>query len=455
MTHHTIRRGLNIPLKGVPATVIEDASTPSTVALRTADSIGYKFKVAVEIGDAVARGQVLCSTRQFPEIVFRSPAGGTIREIRRGARRAVEEIIIEPDQGDQEQAEVFETWTHQMLAAADAETVGQALLDSGLWPLIQQRPLAKIARPDTQPVAVFINGMATAPLQAKPSVLLQDRQDDFVMGVLALQRVASGKTYLCLAPDHDPIPGADTLDNVEIHTFSGPHPAGLSGVHIRHIQPLRQNETAWTVRAEDVADIGYFLRTGDFPTERMIALAGPSVKQPSYLRTRCGADLASVVSDRLDQSEPLRYLNGDVLSGTMTAIENHLPIHGSTITVLPEGNTRNFMGWAMPGFSYYTALRTFAAGFLPKRDTSLDTRIHGGIRPIVDIGQWEKVFPFDIHLSYLLRAIQAEDIQEAEALGLLELSEEDVALCTFIDPSKMELCEIIRHGLDLYEAENL
>jgi len=453
MAKHKIRRGLNIPLAGIPEPRIETGPPPRSMALRTAESIGYKFKVLVEEGQAVKQGEVLCRTRQFPEIVFRSPAGGTVREIRRGARRAVQEIVIEP--AEVEETEDFRIWSEKDILSADAGSLKNHLLTSGVWPLIQQRPLAKIARPESEPVAIFINGAATAPLQAKPHVLLQDRAEDFALGVRALSRLTTGNTYLCLHSDDGPIPGADSLSNIETHIFSGPHPSGAAGIHIRKVQPLKHQETAWVVRAEDAADIGFLLRTGRMPTERVVALAGAPVSQPLYLRTRAGADLATLLEERLDDSSPLRYINGDVLTGAQTDVTQHLGIHHSTLTIIPEGTEREFMGWAMPGFSFYTGLRTFASSLLPRRRHNLDTRLHGGHRPIISIGQWDKVFPFDIHLTYLIRAIQAEDVEEAEKLGLLEIAEEDVALCAFIDPSKTEVCDLIRHGLDLYEAENL
>jgi len=444
---------LDIPLVGMPGPQMGIGPEPATIALRTAESIGFKFKVIVEEGQAVKRGEVLCHTRQFPEILFRSPAGGTIREIRRGARRAIQEIVIAP--ADTEETEQLRIWTESELAEVEPDTLRKHLLTAGLWPLIQQRPLAKIARPDARPAAIFINGTATAPLQAKPSVLLENRGEDFTIGVRSLARLTAGKTYLCLHARDNSIPGAEDLKKIETHTFDGPHPSGSAGVHIRRIQPLRRGETAWVIRAEDAADIGYTLRTGHPPIRRVIALAGPSVKQPAYIQTRAGADLATLVADRLNDPGPQRFINGDVLTGSITDRSNHLSIHHSTVTVIPEGTEREFMGWAMPGFSYYSALRTFASSMLPRRKYSLDTRLHGGRRPIINIGQWEKVLPFDIHLSYLLRAIEAGDVQEAEALGLLELAEEDVALCAFIDPSKTEVCDRIRHGLNLYETENL
>ncbi|MCD4654733.1 NADH:ubiquinone reductase (Na(+)-transporting) subunit A, partial [bacterium] len=375
-------------------------------------------------------------------------------EIRRGARRAIMEIVITPDPDEREIKESFRVWSGSDIESGTPEDLRKHLLNSGLWPLIQMRPLAKTARPGSQPAAIFINAMSTAPLQAKTTLLLQNRAEDFITGVTALQKFNAGKTYLTVHKNDAPVPGADSLKNVETHTFSGPHPSGLPGLHIRKIQPLKRGETIWTIRAEDAADIGSFLRTGQFPTERIIALVGSQVNKPQYLRTRVGADLPTLTKGRIDDSVPVRYINGDVLSGITTNPVNHLGIHHSTITIIPEGNTRDFMGWGMPGFTSYSAMRTFASCLLPQKKRNLDTRTHGGKRPIVDIGQWGKVFPFDIHLSYLIRAIQAEDIEEAEALGLLELAEEDVALCSFIDPSKLELCDIIRRGLNLYEAEN-
>lgn len=452
MIRHVIRKGHDIPLAGAAREIVESAPPPASIALRTADITGFKFKVHVNEGDSVKPGQILSHTRQFPDIRFRSPAGGIIREIRRGERRALHEIIVEPDTGDNTDA--FRIFSPVNPDTSEPETIRALLLDSGLWPFIQQRPLAKIAHPGARPAAVFINAMATAPLAAQPHILLQGREDDLAVGVRVLSRLNEGKTYVCVRAGGPPVPGLDTLDGIETHAFSGPHPAGCPGVHIQSIQPLRRGETAWCIPAVDTADIGYLFRTGRFPSERVIALAGPVVADPKYYRVRSGADLMSLLGNRVDTAAPVRFINGDVLAGNQMDPSAHLAGNQTLLTVIPEGTARDFMGWGMPGFGRYSAFRTFAASLLPRRKCVLDTRLHGGARPIVDIGQWHKVLPFDIHLSHLIRAVRAGDIPEAESLGLLELSEEEVALCAFVDPSKTDVCGVIRKGLDLYEAEN-
>lgn len=453
MINHKIRQGLTIPLAGEARPVVETAASPVTVALRIADVIGMKFKLIVNEGDPVKLGQPLCYPRQFPSVLFRAPAAGVISEIRRGDRRALQEIVIKPDESQGE--DTFRIYSLSDIDHTDPDELRRHLLAGGVWPLIHQRPLAKIAHPESQPVAVFINAMATAPLAGKPHILLQDREDDLRTGVKVLSRFCAGKTYVAVEKGGPAVPGVDALVDVEVHAFDGAHPAGCAGVHIRRIKPLKRGQIAWTVNAVDAADIGYLFRTGRFPVERVVAVVGSAVKKPAYYRTCSGADLATLLKGQVDDTESLRYINGDVLCGSMTSQSAHLGFSQSTITVIPEGTKRDFMGWGMPGFSRYSAFRTFASALLPRRKHALDTRLNGGSRPIISIGQWEKVFPFDIHLSYLLRAILAGDMQEAEELGLLELSEEDVALCAFVDPSKTEVCDILRRGLDAYEAENV
>jgi Na+-transporting NADH:ubiquinone oxidoreductase subunit A len=452
MIRHIIRKGHDIPLAGAARETVETAPPPVSIALRTADITGFKFNVHVNEGEPVKPGQVLCHTRQYPDIRFRSPAGGIVREILRGERRALHEIIIAPDAGDN--PDTFRIFAPVDPDTSEPETIRAHLLDSGLWPFIQQRPLAKISHPGSRPAAIFINAMATAPLAAQPHILLHGREDDLAAGIRVLSRLNGGKTYVCVRAGGPPVPGVDMLDGVETHAFSGPHPAGCPGVHIQLIQPLKRGETAWCIPAVDAADIGYLFRTGRLPLERVIALAGSAVADPKYYRVRSGCDLASLLGDRVDTAAPVRFINGDVLAGKRMEPSAHLAGNQTLLTVIPEGTARDFMGWGMPGFARYSAFRTFASSLLPRRKFTLDTRLHGGVRAIVDIGQWYNVLPFDIHLSYLIRAVQAGDIQEAENLGLLELSEEDVALCAFVDPSKTDVCGVIRKGLDLYEAEN-
>jgi Na+-transporting NADH:ubiquinone oxidoreductase subunit A len=72
---------------------------------------------------------------------------------------------------------------------------------------------------------------------------------------------------------------------------------------------------------------------------------------------------------------------------------------------------------------------------------------------MVPIGMYEKVFPIDILPSFLLRALHTGNVIRAEELGCLELDEEDLALCTFVDPGKTEWGPILREVLTIIEKE--
>jgi Na+-transporting NADH:ubiquinone oxidoreductase subunit A len=54
----------------------------------------------------------------------------------------------------------------------------------------------------------------------------------------------------------------------------------------------------------------------------------------------------------------------------------------------------------------------------------------------------------DIYPQYLLRAIMANDFEKMEGLGILELGEEDVALCEYVCTSKHPVQKTLREGLN-------
>ncbi len=452
MAIFSIKKGLDIRIAGKPVDTVTEAPTPAFLALKPGDFLGIKPKLMVAEGDKVKVGQPLLYAKKFPDLKFCAPAGGTVREIRRGARRALTEVIIERDA--QEEWVEYPVYTADRVGNLAPEKITSHLLESGMWPVIRQRPFAKIPLSTQQPMAIYVNGMDTEPLACDPNVAINGRDADFQLGIDILSRLTKGKTYLTLKADHPVASAFQNVRNAETHYFKGPHPAGLVGTHIRRIEPLRRNEVIWYLRAVDVADIGAFFRTGKFPVERIVAVSGDGIQQPAYLKIRKGAQLSSFLEGRLGSGK-MRYISGTILTGTATDYKGYFGFYDTTCTVLPESDQRDFMGWAMPGWKKYSTFRAFGSSLIPRKVYHLDTRKNGGVRPIVNVGAWEKMLALDIHISYLVRAILANDFEEAEKLGLLELSEEDVALCTFACPSKMELGPIIRQGLDLFEKESL
>jgi Na+-transporting NADH:ubiquinone oxidoreductase subunit A len=453
MSVHRIHRGFDIPLAGKAPATWRDAPEPLVVAVEPLEIAGIKPKVLVDEGESVRTGQPIVLDKRDRAIQLASPATGKVTKIEFGERRVPLRIEITPSGPDR----YFDgaKLDPARIASLPREELQAALKQAGLWPLIRQRPLGKMTFGIRQPVAIFVNGMDTEPLAADPAFASADQAAELQLACDLLRRLGSGPVHVTMRGGAVPETFRG-LRGVELHQFDGPHPAGLVGTHISRLRPLRGAETAWYLKAQEAAVIGRWLRTGRYPWERVVAVAGSEAPQPGYYRTRQGAALITFTGGRAPGPDT-RAINGTVLSGR--AIEpdprgGFLGFYAQTVTLIPEGgDTRDLFGWMRPQIGKLSMSRSVLSWLARKPQYVLDARLHGGRRAIVDIGQWRAVLPHDIHPTYLVRAIQAGDLEEAIGLGLLELTEEDVALCTFADPSKIEVGEVIRRGLDLYEQE--
>ena len=417
------------------------------MCVETAEVPGIRPKVLVKEGDAVATGQPLFLDKADRDLVWCSPATGTVTKIDFGERSFLLRVVVENTGGKKDQ------WAPLPKPTGDREALVKAIKGAGLWPLFRQRPIGKVPNGAVAPAAIFVNGMDSAPLAADPAFAVQGKKAELQAGLDLLQKLTTGKVYLTLRAAGDHQADLRGLKGAEVHDFAGPHPSGLVGTHISRIQPLKTGEIAWTITAQDMARLGEWVRTGRYPAQTVVALAGSAAPARKYLRIRQGAEAMA-----LNGGKPIvgdvRVIDGTVLHGNTIAGDGHLGFYCRTVTVIPEGTgQRDLFGWALPQFGKLSFHRSVFSWLLPKKEYVIDARLNGGHRPIVNIGAWEKVTPLDIHPTWLVRAIQANDIEEAVKLGLLEVTEEDVALCTFVDPCKIDVGQVIRQGLDLYEKE--
>ena len=448
MTTHKIKRGFDLRLAGAPAETLVDAPEPPLVAVETAEFVGIKPKVLVKEGDAVVTGQPIFLDKVDREVVFCSPVTGTVQSIDYGARRHLQRVVIE-----NEGAGGAEKFAERVAPGADRESLRKALKNAGLWHLFVQRPVGKMPRGEQAPAAIYINGMDSAPLAADPAFACGRDKARLQRGIALLRQLTDGKVYLALRAAGAHQSDLRDLDGVEIHDFHGPHPAGLAGTHISCVQPLKTGEIAYTVRLQDLARLGEWAETGRYPAHIVVALAGSAAPSRQYHRVRHGA-MVSVLNGGAAIGGDVRVIDGTVLDGRAIDADGALGLRTTTVTVIPEGtDERDLFGWALPQLGKLSFHRSVFSWLLPKKEYTVDARLNGGLRPIVNIGAWESVTPLDIYPSYLVRAIQANDLEEAIKLGLLEVTEEDVALCTFVDPCKIDVGEVIRSGLDMYEKE--
>ncbi|MFK7818796.1 MAG: Na(+)-translocating NADH-quinone reductase subunit A [Planctomycetaceae bacterium] len=440
-----VSKGLDLPIEGDPEQKISDGQPVRSVAVVGPDYVGMKPTMKVGEGDRVRAGELLFSDKKTPGVQYTAPASGTIRSVNRGERRVFQSLVIDIDGEDQ-----VEFAAHDDLLALDKQTVRNQLVESGLWTAIRERPYSKVANPADEPSSVFVQAIDTNPHAADPAVILGGQQRFFEYGLQVVSKLNDGPVYLC-QPTGVVMPGGD-IPGVTKEVFDGPHPAGLPGTHIHMLDPVSANKRVWYVNYQDVISIGYLFATGRLNFDRVISLAGPQVSNPRLIRTRLGASIEDITAGEFKDGEN-RVVSGSVLSGRrVTGPFGYLGRYHLQISAIAEGGEREFLGWQKPGFDKFSIKRVFASA-LSNRKFSFTTDTGGSKRAMVPIGMFEDVMPLDIIATFLLRALITGDTDQAQKLGCLELDEEDLALCTFVCPGKVEYGSLLRQRLTEIEKE--
>lgn len=454
-----VKRGLNLPLAGAPEQRL-DAAAPAVrhVALLGGDYPGMRPTLAVAEGDRVRRGQLLFEDKKTPGVRYTAPGAGTIKAIHRGERRfmlAVEIALDEAREGEGSEAddERFEVHPSESLASLPREKVQAQLLAAGEWTALRTRPYGKVPVPGSVPAAIFVPLMDTQPLAPDPEVIVAERLDDFRDGLALLARLTDGPVWVCRAAQGTlPSFAGGAEGRLREERFAGPHPAGNPGTHIHFLEPVHAGKTVWVVQPQDVIAFGRLFTTGRLHTERVVALAGPQVNKPRLLRTRVGAQLDELTAGGLAPGQN-RIISGSVLNGRAA--------HGPTaflgrlhqqVSVLREGTERHLLGYLSPGRDRHSALNIYVSRLMSGLRFAATTSTNGSERAMVSLGQYEDVMPLDILATPLLRALVVGDTETAQALGALELLEEDLALCSYVCAGKYEYGPILRDNLERMEA---
>ena len=457
MSRHRVRRGLRLPLKGEPTTEVEDASLQRHVALLADDYVGIRPTMHVTVGDTVTRGQLLFADKTMPGVRYTAPASGTVSAIHRGDRRALRSVVIEQSRAEREgrepEATTFHTYSGRHPKSMTGDEIRSVLVESGQWTALRARPFGRVADPTINPHSIFVTAIDTNPHAPNLSVVVEGREELFERGLAAVARLTDGAIFVCSDPDLTiRVP---TDDQIRHEIFDGIHPAGTVGMHIHTLDPVTRGKVVWHVGLQDVLAIGRLFETGVLDVNRLVSLAGPLVDRPRLLKTRIGAATELLVKGNIDLTQDSRIISGSVLSGRQAAgdVSGYLGRYHQQVSVLAEGRDREFVGWLGPGFHRFSTIRTFISALFSRRRFAMTTSTYGSRRAIVPIGVYEKVMPLDLLPTPMLRALVMHDVERAEELGCLELDEEDLALCTFVDPGKTDFGPHLRRVLETLEKE--
>lgn len=441
-----IKKGLNIKLVGEAEQVTTDISTSGTYAIKPEDFHGIIPKLLAKEGAKVKAGQALFYSKNDERILFPSPVSGEVTEVVRGAKRKILAIKIQSDKGQE-----YQNFGKQNIAEMSGNEIKNHLMTAGCWPFIKQRPYDIVANPNQSPKAIFISAYASAPLAADYNYALKGKEEELQAAVTAISKLTEGKVHVSIGKKGDSPFG--NLKDIELHNVSGPHPVGNVSTQIAQIDPINKGEVVWVITPQDLVVIGELLLTGNFNVARTIALTGSMFKKPSYVTAIAGAEITSLVSKNLDNSNA-RIINGNVLTGTQVSEKGFLGYYDNQITAIPEGDDYELFGWNKPIFNKISTSRAFTFSWLnPKKKYDLNTNTNGEHRAFVVTGSYEEVFPLDMYPMQFLKACMYKDLDEMENLGGYEIAPEDFALTEFICVSKQPHQKIVREGLDIMIEE--
>ena len=427
-------KGLNLPISGTPDPIISDTPNVTSVSLLANDFVGMKPTMMVKVGDIVKRGTKLFEDKKNPGIFFTSPAGGTVKDINRGDKRKF--LSVEVEVSENEDAEYFEYEN-------TSEGLTELLINTGLWNAFRTRPFNRTPKVGSLPDAVFVNACDTNPLSVDPYFIIDQDRDDFKNGLEALTRLFSCPIHCTYQNNNFEI----NVDKINYCQVSGPHPAGLSSTHISQLYPVSINKIAWTINYQDIISLGYLLKNKSLRTHKTIALGGPSVFKPSLISARISGNIDQLTAGKIDNNS--RVVSGSLVYGHASeGIMNYLGFYDSIISAIPDEANDIFLNWLMPGSNLHSKLNVFSSSLLKPNKFTFNVSLNGGDRAIVPVGSYDEILPMDILVPQLLKALVVGDIEQAVELGMLELAPEDLALASYICPSKYDYCSILANNLN-------
>lgn len=443
-----IKKGLNLPITGEPEQAIKDEPKITTVALLGEDYIGMKPTMQVQVGDKVKKGQIIFSDKKLPDVNYTAPGAGEVIEINRGAKRVFQSVVIRLE-GNEEVT--FKSYSAKTLNDIQREQVQKILLKSGAWTCLRTRPYSKVADPSKKPHSIFVTAIDTNPLAPSVDIIVKEHEEDFKNGLSILRKLTDGKVFLCTATNSS-VPGKD-VKGITHQEFTGIHPAGNVGTHIHFLDPVSSKKAVWHINYQDVIMYGKLFTTGKLFTDRVISFAGPAAKNPRLIKTRIGASVTDMAKDQVQDGE-VRLISGSVFSGrNAKGPFAYLGRYHHQVSVLAEGREREFMGWHSPGFDKFSVKNIYVSKLFFGKKFAFNTSTNGSKRALVPIGSYEKVMPFDFLPTLLLRSLLAGDTDRAQVLGCLELDEEDLALCSFVCPGKINFGPVLRKSLTTIEKD--
>ncbi|UOD34092.1 NADH:ubiquinone reductase (Na(+)-transporting) subunit A [Deferribacteraceae bacterium V6Fe1] len=429
-----IKKGVRLPLFCQYNDGNIENITPKSVGITTEDYKLFKPKLLADDNGKITPFDFLLQDKKNEDLKLNILANGTFKGVTRGEKRKILSACVEVEENN-----------FEFNFKADKNNIIKTLLESGLFSAFRQRPFDMLPDPKNLPDVIFVNAMDTRPLAYNANSVISLIKDEFIEGLKIINNIAKSKVFVCVDKKFEL--NISETEKLNIVKFLGNHPAGLVGTHIHHLCPVNEKKSVWYIDFQEVAAIGKLFSKNILSAYRYIAVSDITNQKITVVKAPLGSNILEILNRDLD--EDIRIISGNILYGRkVTKDEPFLGRYDYQITILNEMTERKFMEWALPGIDVFSVKNVFLSKIFGNKYVTFDTSMHGSIRPIIPVGSYEKVFPFDIEITHLLRYLSIGDTDMAQKLGCLELGEEDLALCTFVCPGKNDYSKLLRDVLD-------
>jgi len=432
------KKGLDLPISGIPSLDVDSSTSINSIGILGSDFVGLKPTMMVDEGDSIISGQKLFENKKNPGTYITAPSSGVVKSINRGEKRRFLSLIIETD----------ESADPATFNLDDYSSPIEFLVDTGALSYFRTRPYNRIPVPSELPSAIFINACDTNPLSVDPHEIIKLDQELFNNGLNFIKSLNADSKTFCSYQNNN---FDQSVEGISYNQFVGPHPAGLVGTHIHFLYPVGQNRTVWTISWQEVISLGYLLKNKYLRSDKHVAVGGPNAHDPKILKIKYGSNLTEVTAGKiLDNS---RVISGSVLNGHAGEnVMNYMGSFDNQISVLPDESNDILFNWAMPGTKLHSKLPAFISSWIKPKNFKFNVSMNGGNRAIVPVSSYQEIMPLNILTTQLLKSLVTLDIELGEKLGVLELAPEDLALASYVCPSKYDYQSILDTNLEkMYE----
>jgi len=441
------RKGYDINIAGMPSHDLETLAKPARVALLPEKIPFVKPRLKVKVDDPVKVGSPVFEDKRNSQLIFLSPGGGRIVKIDYGPRRVIKEIVIELDQD--EGYETFPVISKARLQGMERKKLVKTIMTGGLWPLFRELPFRDVPNPDIVPPSIIVSLNSREAFQPVPEAYLNDKINLFEFGLKILQKLSE---TLLISTSSDDVFVQDHLNSYVTHTCKGLYPADDPGVLLYYTKKSPDENKSWYINGQDVLLLAMLFKTGKYPVDRTVVLGGSLAGERKHLQTRMGVPLNHITKERAGDTGTARYIVGGIFKGYTGSKDSYMGFYETSLVLIPEGDEKEFLGFARPGFNKPSRSRAFLS-FLNKSSTAIDCNCHGEVRACINCGFCAEVCPVDILPQFTYKNILADEIEEALNHGLLDCVE--CCLCTYVCPSKIELRNILKEAKKAYFLEQL